>query len=375
MNFSFTEEQTLLQDSVLRFVQDEYEFEKRRKSLGSEDGFSRDHWKTFAELGWLAMPFPEEMGGIDGTATETMIVMDGIGKGLILEPFLSTVVMAGGLIKAAGSSEQQEELISAIVEGSLLMAFAYAEPQGRYDLADITTTAKKVGDDYVLDGAKSVVLGGPSAGKFVVSARTSGNQRDRDGISLFIVDADSSGVERRNYPTVDGLRASELTLTGVRVPASALVGNEGQALPAIEQVVDEATHAVSAEAVGIMEVIYKSTVEYAKTREQFGTPIGAFQALQHRMVEMFMEAEQAKSLLYLASMKLSEGAPDAAKSVAALKSKVGTAGRFVGQQSIQIHGGMGMTDEMAISHYFKRLTMINTLFGNVDYQLKRFAAA
>lgn len=375
MDFSLTEEQTLLQDSVLRFVQDEYEFEKRRKILNSDDGFSRNHWKTFAELGWLAMPFPEEMGGIDGTAIETMVVMGGIGKGLVLEPYLPTVILAGGLIKEAGTAAQQEELIGGIVEGALMMAFAYAEPQGRYDLADIATTAKKEGNDYVLNGTKCVVLGGPSASKFIVSARTSGAQRDNSGISLFLVDDNVAGLSRRNYRTVDGSAASEVVLSGVKVPASALIGVEGQALGAIEKIIDEATLAVCAEAVGIMEVIYQSTVEYAKTREQFGTPIGSFQALQHRMVEMFMEAEQSKSLLYLACMKCAGGAGDASKVIAGLKAKVGAAGRFVGQQSIQIHGGMGMTDEMAISHYFKRLTMINTLFGSVDHQLRKFAAA
>ncbi|MCW9045329.1 MAG: acyl-CoA dehydrogenase family protein [Alphaproteobacteria bacterium] len=373
MDFLLSEEQILLQDSVVRFVQDEYEFEKRRKIISSEDGFSRDNWKTFAELGWLAMPFPEEMGGIDGTPVETMVLMESIGKGLIVEPYLATVVLAGGLIKEAGSPAQQEELIGGIVDGSTMMAFAYAEAQGRYNLADLVTTASQQGDGWVLKGSKCVVLGGPSADKLVVSARTSGDQMDSNGISLFIVDANASGVSRRNYTTVDGNQASDITFNNVSLANSDLLGAEGNALPIIEKIIDEATAAVCAEAVGAMEVTYQASVEYAKTREQFGVAIGQFQVLQHCMVEMFMETEQTKSLLYLAIMKLAEGADDAAKTVSALKAKVGTAGRFVGQQAIQIHGGMGMTDEMSVGHYFKRLTMINTLFGSVDHHMKRFA--
>ncbi len=373
MDFSLSEEQTLLQDSIIRFVQDEYQFEKRRKFVDSEEGFSRQNWQTFAELGWLAMPFSEEMGGIDGTPLETMVVMDGIGRGLIVEPYLATVVLAGGLIKAAGSPSQQRELISSIVDGSAMMAFAFAEAQGRYNLSDLKTTATQEGGGWTLNGAKCVVLGGPSADKFIISARTSGGQMDGDGVSLFIVDAQTEGLSCRNYQTVDGCRASDISFNNLRLSSDALLGDVGEALPIIEKVIDEATAAVCAEAVGAMEVLYHATVDYTKTREQFSVPIGQFQVLQHRMVEMFMETEQAKSLLYLAMMKLSEGESDAAKAVSALKVKVGTAGRFVGQQAIQIHGGMGMTDELGAGHYFKRLTMINTLFGSVDHHMKRFA--
>ena len=250
---------------------------------------------------------------------------------------------------------------------------AYAEPQGRFNLADLTTTAGKQGDGYVLNGHKAVVMNGPAADILVVSARTSGDQRDEEGVSVFVIDANAEGVNRRDYPTVDGMRASEVTLENVKVSADALLGDEGKGLAIIERTIDDGILAVGAEAVGCMEVLYKSTVEYCKTREQFGQPIGKFQVLQHRMVDMFMEHEQSKSLMYMAAMRMDEGyGPEAQKAVSAFKVQVGKSGRFVGQNAVQLHGGMGMTDELNIGHYFKRLTIIDTLFGNVDYHLKRF---
>jgi pimeloyl-CoA dehydrogenase small subunit len=373
MDFSFSEEQTLLQDSIARFIQNDYPFDKRQKLIREELGFSAANWQTFADLGWLGVPFPEADGGFGGGAVESMIMLEQFGKGLVVEPFLATVVLAGGALKIAGSAAQKERYLAGIIAGSLHGALAYAEPQGRFNLADLTTTARRDGDGWIVNGYKAVVLNGPSADLFVVSARTAGSQRDESGVSLLLVPGDAAGISRRDYPTVDGLRASEITFENVRVGGDALLGVEGQGLSTLEQVIDEGILAVGAEAVGAMEVLYKATVEYCKTREQFGQPIGKFQVLQHRMVDMFMEHEQAKSLMYMAAMRLDEGyGPEARKAVSAFKVQVGKSGRFVGQNAIQLHGGMGMTDELSVGHYFKRLTTIDTLFGNVDFHLKRF---
>jgi alkylation response protein AidB-like acyl-CoA dehydrogenase len=302
-----------------------------------------------------------------------MLMLEQFGRGLVVEPYLATVVLAGGAIRSGGSAEQKAAYLPGIIDGSTQGALAYAEPQGRFNLADLKTTASREGDSYVINGYKAVVLNGPAADVLVISARTGGEQRDRDGISLFVIGADAQGVTRRDYPTVDGLRASEVTLENVKVGADALLGEEGEGYALIEQVIDHGMMAVGAEAVGCMEVLYKDTVEYCKTRQQFGQPIGKFQVLQHRMVDMFMEHEQAKSLMYMAAMRLDEGyGPQAQKAVSAFKVQVGKSGRFVGQNAVQLHGGMDMTDELNIGHYFKRLTIIDTLFGNVDYHLKRF---
>jgi pimeloyl-CoA dehydrogenase small subunit len=373
MDFSLSEEQTLLQDSVARFIQNDYSFEARQKLVAGELGFSADNWRTFAELGWLGVPFSEDDGGFGGGAVESMLMLEQFGKGLVIEPYLATVVLAGGALKIAGSAEQKTTHLAGIIDGSVQAALAFAEPQGRYNLADLTTAARRDGDGWVLDGYKAVVLNGPAADLLVVSARTSGEQRDQDGVSLFLVPADAAGIERRDYPTVDGFRASEITFSGVPVGADAVLGEADQGLAILEQVIDEGILAVAAEAVGAMEVLYKATVEYCKTREQFGQPIGKFQVLQHRMVDMFMEHEQSKSLLYMAAMRLDEGyGPEARKAVSALKVQVGKSGRCVGQGAIQLHGGMGLTDELSVGHYFKRLTTIDSLFGNVDFHLKRF---
>ncbi len=375
MDFSLSDEQSLLKDSVERFIQNDYDFDKRRKVMAEEDGFSRKNWQQFAELGWLAIPFSEEDGGFGGGAIELMLIMEQIGRGLVVEPYLPTVVLAGGFLRRAGSSAQKEQYLASIIDGSKLGAFAFAEPQGRFNLADLTTTAKAEGEGFTLNGHKCVVLNGPSADFFVVSARTAGDQRDAKGISLFLVDADAKGLSRRDYPTVDGLRGSEVMLENVKVGKDALIGDKDAALPLIEAVIDDATLAVGCEAVGGMEVLYKATVEYSKQRVQFGQPIGKFQVLQHRMVDMFMEYEQSKSLMYMAAMRLDEGYNDAAKrAVSGFKVQVGKSGRFVGQQAVQLHGGMGMTEELSVGHYFKRLTMIDTLFGNVDFHLKRYGS-
>ena len=375
MDFSFSDEQTLLQDSIEKFIQNDYAFEDRQKAARQEPGFNPALWAQFAELGWLGVPFSEADGGFGGSAVDTMIIMEQFGKGLVVEPFLATVILAGGALKVAGSAEQKQQYLASIIDGSKHAALAFVEPQGRYNLADLTTTAESSGSGWVLNGAKAVVLNGPSADFLVVSARTSGAQRDRDGVSLFIVPADADGISRRDYPTVDAFQASEISFDGVSLDEAALLGEAGAGLPALEQVIDEAILAVGSEAVGAMEVLYKDTVEDCKTREQFGQPIGQFQVLQHRMVDMFMEHEQSKSLAYMAAMRLDEGyGGAAAQAASALKVQVGKSGRFVGQSAVQLHGGMGMTDELNIGHYFKRLTTIDTLFGNVDFHLKRFGS-
>lgn len=375
MDFSFTEEQTLLRNSVQRFIQDNYDFDSRQKIVHSDSGWNPDHWKAFAELGLLAAPFAEQYGGFGGGPVETMIVMEEFGRGLVVEPYLQTVILCGGLIDAAGSEKQKADLLPKIAGGELVLACAYAEPQGRYNLADLTTRAEKSGDGYVLNGQKAVVIGAPWADKLIVSARTGGNQRDADGVSLFIVDKGADGVSTRDYPTVDGQRASEIKFENVAIAADALLGTEGQGLSVLEAAIDRAIAGLCAEAVGCMRVLTDATVEYCKTRKQFGQPIGNFQVLQHRMVDMFMECEQSLSMTYMVNLKLDEGEAERVKAASSAKAQIGKSGRFVGQQAVQLHGGMGMTDELNVGHYFKRLTMIDSQFGNVDYHLRRFAAA
>ncbi|MGV8996484.1 MAG: acyl-CoA dehydrogenase family protein [Parvibaculaceae bacterium] len=375
MDFSFTEEQTLLRNSVQGLLAGKYDFDTRRKIVKSADGMSKDVWAQFAEMGLLAAPFSEEQGGFGGGAIETMIVMEELGRNLVVEPYLETVVIAGGFLREGATADQQAAHIPGIVDGSTIWAFAYAEPQGRYNLADLVTTAKKDGAGYTINGYKAVVLGAPWAQKLIVTARTSGGQRDRDGVSVFIVDKNAAGVSTRDYPTVDGRRASEITFENVKVGADALIGAEGKGLALVEKITDQAIAALSAEAVGCMGELNKATVEYCKTRKQFGVPIGKFQVLQHRMVDMFMAYEQSVSMTYMVNLKLEEAEAERIKAAAGAKVQVGKAGRYVGQQAVQLHGGMGMTDELNVGHYFKRLTMIDTQFGNVDHQLKRYSTA
>ena len=375
MDFSFSDEQTLLQESVSRFITNDYGFESRQKHSRSDAGYSLENWQTFAELGWLGVPFSENHGGFGGGAVETMLMMEEFGKGLVVEPYLATVVACGSALNGFGSEDQKSSFIPEIIDGSKLWALAFAEPQGRFNLADLTTIATANNGSYLLSGHKSVVINGPNANFFIVSVRTSGEQRDETGISLFIIPSDAKGLSRRDYPTVDGQRASELILDNVELDEASRLGEEGQGLNILQQAIDFATLAIGSEAVGCMEVLYKDTVEYCKNREQFGQPIGKFQVLQHRMVDMFMEHEQSKSLMFMAAMRWDEGyGAEAQKAVSAFKVQVGKSGKFVGQSAVQLHGGMGMTDELNIGHYFKRLTIIDTMFGNVDHHLKRFGS-
>ena len=374
MDFSFSEEQNLLRNTVERFVQENYEFEKRRKIVAADNGWNRDTWTQIAELGLLAAPFSEEQGGLGGGPIDTMLVMEEFGKGLVVDPYLPTVVQAGGFLRR-GTAAQIEEHIPGIIGGENVWAFAYAEPQSRYNLADVTTTAKKDGDGFVINGSKAVVLAGPWADKLIVTARTAGGQRDANGITVFIVDKGATGVSTRDYPTVDGSRASEITFENVKVGADAVIGDVDNGLPLVELISDESIAALSAEACGCMKMLVDDTVEYCKTRKQFGVPIGKFQVLQHRMVDMFMNHEQSVSITYMVNLKLGEDEAERKKAASAAKVQIGKAGRFVGQQAVQLHGGMGMTDELRVGHFFKRLTMIDTQLGNVDFHLKRYADA
>ena len=373
MDFNFNEEQTLIQNQVSQFIQRDYEWEKRQALVNSDLGFSQDNWNTFAELGWLGISLSEESGGFGGSALESMIIMEEFGKGLVVEPFLETVVLCGGLLDISANKDQKKEILEKVISGDLHLALAFTEPQSRFNLHDVTTEAKKDGDTYKINGFKSVVMNGPNANTLLVVARTSGKQLDKEGISIFLVDPNAQGVSLRSYPTVDGRRASEITLENVSVSSNNLLGEEGGSLDLLEKSIDEATLAICAEAVGAMEVLYKTTVEYSKTREQFGQPIGKFQVLQHRMVDMFMEYEQCKSLLYMATVKNVENAEDAKKSISGLKYQVGKAARFIGQQAVQLHGGMGVTEELNVGHFFIRLTTITTIFGNTDYHLNKYS--
>ncbi|HEY1932556.1 MAG TPA: acyl-CoA dehydrogenase family protein [Acetobacteraceae bacterium] len=372
MDFDLTDEQRLLKDSVDRLIADQYAFEQRKKYMAEPAGWSVTVWNQYAELGLLGLPFEEKLGGFGGGAVETMIVMEAFGRGLVLEPYFATVILGGGLLRHAGSDALRAALVPQIVAGKLKLAFGHIERQSRYNLADVATTARKDGDGYVLDGAKSIVLHGDCADKLLVTARVGGNRQDRSGVGLFLVDADAAGLTRRGYPTQDGLRAAELTLAGVRVSGDAALSDN--ALPVIEHVVDEAIAALCAEAVGCMQVMHEATLEYLKTRQQFGRPIGSFQVLQHRSVDMLVALEQARSMAMFAAVTAGETDPvERRRAMAAAKAQIGRSGKHVGQEAIQLHGGIGMTMEYKVGHYFKRMTMIDMLFGNADEHLQTLA--
>ena len=372
MDFSFTEEQGLLRDSVAAYLSDHYDFDKRRAAVKTAEGWRPEVWKAFAQdLGILGAAFPEELGGLGGGPIETMVVMEEFGRALVVEPYISTVVIGGGFLRRAGT-DAAKALIEGVIGGDVVMAFAWAEAQGRYSLSDLKTTARQDGGGWVLSGQKAVVVGAPWATHLVVTARTGGGQRDAQGVSVFIVPKSAAGVVTRDFPTVDGRRASEVSFENVRVGPEALVGEAGAALPIVEQVVDEAIAATCAEACGVLKKLHEGTLEYTKQRKQFGQPIAAFQVLQHRMVDMFIQVEQSVSMTYMAHIRLSETGDERAKSISAAKVQIGRACRFVGQNAIQLHGGMGMTDEMAIGHYFKRATLIEGEFGSTDHHLRRY---
>ncbi len=371
MDFNFTEEQGMLRDSIAKFIAAEYDFDKRRGFLKDADSWKKI-WAALAELGLMAAPLPEEFGGLGGGPIDVLVIMEEFGKGLVVEPFVQTVVLGGGFLKYAGSPAQKEEHLNAIASGERVIAFAYAEPQGRYNLADLTTSAKKAGAGFTLNGHKAVALGAPQADHFVVTARTGGGQRDEKGVSVFIVPKAAKGVTTRDYITIDGFRASDVYFENVALAAEHLIGAADDALPLVERVVDEGIAAIGAEACGVMRELHAQTIEYAKGRKQFGVPIASFQVLQHRMVDMFTALEQSVSMTYMVTLKLDGSAEERAKAASAAKVQIGKAARFVGQNAIQIHGGMGMTDEMKVGHYFKRATMIESQFGSVDHHLRRY---
>jgi pimeloyl-CoA dehydrogenase small subunit len=372
MDFDLSEEQRLLKESVDGLLGNSYDFDARKKYMAEKGGWSKAVWGKFAEQGLLGLPFSEDDGGFGAGAIETMIVMEALGKALLLEPYLPTVVIGGGFLRHGGSAAQKAAYIPAIIDGSKTFAFAQLEKNSRYDLGDVSTSAKKKGDGWVIDGEKFVVLNGESADVLVVTARTRGGQRDANGIGVFLVPGNAKGVAKKGYPTQDGLHAADITFTGVEVGADAAIGDPENGLALIERVVDDARIALCAEAVGLMDESLKSTVEYLKTRKQFGVPIGSFQTLQHRAADMFVALEQARSMAMFAAMAGDfDDAKERATAVAAAKVQIGKSGKFVGQQSIQLHGGIGMTMEAKIGHYFKRLTMIENTFGDTDYHLRR----
>ena len=378
MDFDLNDEQRQLKDSVDRLLADTYgDLNLRLGYMKEPKGYSSKLWQQYAELGLLAVPFAEEHSGLGQGLTETMIIAEAFGRALVVEPYLATVVLAGGVLRHCGNGPMQAELIPAIVEGKLTLALAHQERQSRYDLADVATTARADGKGgYTLEGEKNVVLGGDSADKLIVTARVSGGRAERGGIGLFLVDAKASGVTRRGYPTQDGMRAADITLSAVRVGPEAVLAGPDKGLEVLEHVVDEAIAALSSEAVGAMEALNEITVDYLKTRKQFGVPIGSFQVLQHKAVDMFTALEQARSMAYYGTMMAGE--PDAGerrKAMSALKVQIGRSAKLVGETAIQLHGGIGMTMEYKAGHYFKRLTMIDLAFGDADHHLRALANA
>lgn len=370
MNFNLSEEQAMIKDSVARFIADDYDFDQRTKNVAMEHGFNPSNWQTFAELGWLSIPFPSSLGGFGGSVVDTMVIMEEFGKGLVAEPYVATVLLFGGLLARSGEGEVQQELVASIIDGSLQGGFAYLERQSRFELSDVKTTAVADGDQYRLNGEKTVVFNGAAANKLIVSARTAGDQYDENGISLFLIDTKAEGVSVTAYPMMDGQQAANISLNNVA--GAQLIGELHQGFSLIQAVVNDTMLALCAEAQGIMQKLTATTVEYSKTREQFGTAIGNFQALQHRMVDMFVAGEQTRSLLYRAVCSADANSEDALKDLLALKVMVGRAGKLIGGEAIQLHGGMGMTDELDVGHYAKRLMMINTTFGDADYNQQKF---
>jgi pimeloyl-CoA dehydrogenase small subunit len=376
MDFDLSEEQRLLKESVDGLLTDAYEFEQRKKYMKEKGGWSKAIWSKLAEQGLLGLPFAEDDGGFGAGAVETMIVMEALGKALVLEPYLATVVIGGGFLRHGASPAQKAAHIPGIIDGSKTFAFAQLEKNSRYDLADVSTSAKKKGQGWVIDGEKFVVVNGENADTLIVTARTKGGQRDKTGVGVFLVPANAKGVAKKGYPTQDGLHAADITFTGVEVGADAAIGDGENALALVERVVDEARTAMCAEAVGLMDESLKTTVEYLKTRKQFGVAIGSFQSLQHRAADMFVAVEQARSMSMFATMAADfDDAKERSKAVAAAKVQIGKSGKFVGQQSIQLHGGIGMTQEAKIGHYFKRLSMIENTFGDTDFHLRRVTEA
>jgi len=374
MDFSFSEEQTMLGDSVARFIDDNYDFETRQSIAASDANFSPEMWQSFAELGWTAVMFEEDDGGFGGGPVDLMLIMQQFGRGLVVEPFLACIVLAGGILRRAASPAQKEQWLPGLIEGTTQAALAFAEPQSRFNLADIATTAVADGDGYVINGNKTFVLNGGNADLLIIPARVAGAQTDPNGITLFAIASSSDGLHVSRYATVDGAQAAEISLKDVRVDADSVLGEPLQGLPVLRSVIDEATLGICAEAVGIIRTMHDKTVEYSRNRVQFGVPIGSFQALQHRMVETLIACEQCYSLLLRTVMLCAAGDEHSPAAISALKYQVGTAGELVAKEAVQIHGGMGVSWELDIAHYFKRMTAIDLTFGNADHHLDRYVA-
>lgn len=374
MDFSLNEIQSMLADSVGKFIDNEYDFDTRQTYAGSDRGYSDAVWSMFAELGWTSVPFAEEDGGFGGGPADIMVLMQSLARGLVVEPYLANIVLAGGVLSRIGNTDQKEQWLQPIISGEMQATLAFNEPHARYELASVSTTATQEGDAWVINGSKGTVLNGGTADLLIIPARTSGDASDPKGITLFAVDAKTDGVLCNGYATVDGLRAAEISLTNVRVGADAVLGDVGNGFAALDGTIDDATLAVCAEAVGIMQVLKDKTVEYSKNRKQFGVPIGSFQALQHRMVDMLMACEQAQSLLIWSVMTRTADGDYSKRAVSSIKYMIGTEGRKLGEEAVQIHGGMGVTWDLDVAHYFKRLTVIGQLFGNADWHLDKLAA-
>jgi pimeloyl-CoA dehydrogenase small subunit len=374
MDFDLSDDQRLLVESISRMLADNYSFQQRKAYAAAPEGFSTAMWSRYAEQGLLGVPFAEEYGGYGGGAQEIMLVMQTFGKHLVLEPYLQTVVLAGGAVRLFGTEAQKKAVLPAICEGSLKMAFAHGERQARYDVTDVMTTAKRDGGGWVIDGSKTIVQHGDVADKLVISARTAGDRYDEDGITVFLVDAKAQGVARRGYPTRDETRAADIALDGVRVTDADVIGEVGKGLTVVQRVIEAGIAATGAEAVGAMEAMNEMTLEYSKTRVQFGQPIGSFQVVQHRMVDMFMAAEQGKSMAMLATMTLDEEDPvKRAHDMALAKVGIGQNARYVSQSAVQMHGGIGMTEEYAVGHYFRRCMVIERLWGDPPFYLQKLA--
>ena len=372
MNFDYTEEQQMVRDSIARFVQDDYDWDTRRAIVDGAEGMSRDNWQTFADLGWLSIPFAEADGGFGGSVIDLSVVMEELGKGLVVEPFFPTVVLFGGLVSRAGDEAQRTSILEGVIGGETLGAFAYVERQSRYALNDCKTSATSSGDGYTLNGEKVVVFNGENADKLVVLARTSGEQFDEHGLSLFLVDANAQGVSKVLYPMMDAQRVANITFDSVQLGADALLGDAGSALDVVNEVIRDALLALASEAVGIMGTLNAKTLEYTKTREQFGVAIGSFQALQHRMVDTMMAFEQSKSLLFKALCEYEIDPASADTTIHALKVLIDRNSKLVYGEAIQMHGGMGITDELDIGHYAKRLMMINATLGDGSFHRSKF---
>jgi alkylation response protein AidB-like acyl-CoA dehydrogenase len=373
MDFTLSEEQQLLKDSVARFIEKEYDFESRRKLIGQGGSFSKAHWQTFAEMGWLMVTLPEDKGGFGGGAIETAIIMEEFGKGLVIEPFLPVAVLAARILIAIGENRVADDLLPKVGVGEARPILAHGEVDAFGEIAWVETRAERIATGWRLTGRKSLVVGAPFATHFLISARTSGEAGDQTGISLFIVSPDIAGLERIDVRLADSSRAAELVLTGVELNESALIGSEGAAYAALSDAYAHATIASSAEAVGAMDKALWTTRDYLKTRQQFGQPIGNFQALQHRMADMLIELEMARSQVFRALAFLNANTRDRDKAVSSMKVQIGRSAKFVGGQSIQLHGGIGVAEEYLIGHYFKRLNMIDNAFGTVGVHLDRMA--